>query len=319
MSHIIGKNRTAPNFHKPQVTQVLPEFYATQYPELIKFMEAYYAVEPLDGSPTFEEQIYNLFHVRDISTAELEVLDSLFAEISDGLESDSFHPVQDKRMMARLLSQFYRSKGTEMSVEQFFQAFFNQDVQVIYPKRFIFKLNDKDCDLNNRLKYIQDDRKYQIFSVLLKTGMSLADYETLYKKMLHPAGWYLAAEVETESNAHLNTMAGETTDPLEPPSYPVVLSSAVMDDLQSTYTLLVMEENDPVDARTQAEKDTGEGIIISSLETLDKYENITLQQIVDDFNDSIADWVSVKPPTLDDGTLDLTQDYETLDAGEGGG
>jgi hypothetical protein len=92
-----------------------------------------------------------------------------------------------------------------------------------------------------------------------------------------------------------------------------------MDDLQSTYTLLVMEENDPVDARTQAEKDTGEGIIISSLETLDKYENITLQQIVDDFNDSIADWVSVKPPTLDDGTLDLTQDYETLDAGEGGG
>ena len=35
--------------------------------------------------------------------------------------------------MARLLANFYRAKGTEQSVEQFFKAFFGQDVEVVYP------------------------------------------------------------------------------------------------------------------------------------------------------------------------------------------
>jgi hypothetical protein len=79
-----------------------------------------------------------------------------------------------------------------------------------------------------------------------------------------------------------------------------------------------MEENDPVDARTQSQKDDGTGIIVSSLETLDKYETITLQQISDDFT-TVANWAGVRPPTLDDGTLDLSQSYEYLDTEQHGG
>ena len=113
-------------------------------------------------------------------------------------------------------------------------------------------------------------------------------------------------------------MAGPTTDPLEVPNYPVVLETSSHMSLEPIYSLLVMEENDPVDARTQAQKDDGDGIIVSSLETLDKYETVTLQQLSDDFG-TVAEWVSVKPPTLDDGTLDLSQTYENLDADEHGG
>ena len=72
-------------------------------------------------------------------------------------------------------------------------------------------------------KYIQDDKKYQIFSILLKTGMSLSDYEALYKKLVHPAGFYLAAEVETQGIADINLRAGVTTDPLETPNYPIAI------------------------------------------------------------------------------------------------
>jgi len=312
--------RINPKFHKSKVTQVLPQFFQGQYPNLIKFLEAYY---DFAGEETAAAEIEELFDIRNISSADLEYLDLLMREISDGLDTDSFdgNAEINPRLMARLLSHFYRAKGTQLSAEQFFKAFYGENVEVIYPKRDIFILNDRPGGSligPQSLKRIQDDKRYQIFSVLLKTGMSFGDYEALYKKMVHPAGFYLAGETETQGFGDLDLMAGPTTDPLEVPNYPVVLETSSHMSLEPIYSLLVMEENDPVDARTQQQKDDGDGIIVSSLETLDKYETITLQQLSDDFG-TVAEWVSVKPPTLDDGTLDLSQTYENLDADEHGG
>jgi len=320
MSNLQGRDRYRPGFHSAEVESLVPAFYKEQYPLFIEFLETYYDPSLFDGI-SFEDMIHELFHVRDIASADAEILDRIFAEISDGLESESFHYNRDPYMMVRLLAKFYRAKGTEISVDQFFLAFFDEEVEITYPKKDIFKLNDKvggSIIGPQSMKFIQDDRRYQIFSVLLKTGMSLADYEPIYKKMVHPAGWYLAAQLETQSEAHLNLKAGPTVDPLEVPNYPILLASHVVDKLDPQYTLLVMEENDPVDARTQVEKDTGEGILISSLEVLEKYDDITLQQLVDDF-DTIAAWVSVKAATIDDDGVDMSQDYETLDGGDGTG
>lgn len=312
--------RTNPKFHQSKVTQVLPQFFQGQYPNLIKFLEAYY---DFAGEETAAAEIEELFDIRNISATDLEYLDLLMREISDGIDTDSFDENADinPRLMARLLSHFYRAKGTQLSAEQFFKAFYGEDVEVIYPKRDIFILNDRPGGSligPQSLKRIQDDRRYQIFSVLLKTGMSFGDYESLYKKMVHPAGFYLAGETETQGFGDLDLMAGPTTDPLEVPNYPVILETSSHGSLEPTYSLLVMEENDPVDARTQQQRDAGDGIVVSSLETLDKYETVTLQQLSNDFG-TVAEWVSVKPPTLDDGTLDLSQTYENLDADEHGG
>ena len=312
--------RVNPKFHQSKVSQVLPQFFQSEYPRLIAFLEAYY---DFAGEETAFKVIQDLFDIRNISTTELEHLDLLLRVISDGLDTDSFDQnwKSDPRLMARLLSRFYKAKGTQLSAEQFFKAFYGVDVEVTYPKRNIFRLNDKPRGSligPSSLKYVQDDKRYQIFSVLLRTPLSFSDYEIMYKKMVHPAGFYLAAETETLGFGDLDVMAGDTTDPLEIPNYPVVLETTQSGSLTPTYSLLVMEENDPVDARTQAQKDDGTGIIVSSLETLDKYDTITLQQLSDDFG-TIGEWAGVKPPTLDDGTLDLSQTYENLDAEEHGG
>jgi hypothetical protein len=312
--------RIDPKFHQSKVSQVLPPFFQEEYPLFVSFLETYYDFEKEES---VDHIIKNLIDIRNISTTDLEYLDLLLGEISDGLDTDSFdqNVNADPRFMTRLLSRFYRSKGTQLSAEQFFKAFYGVDIEVTYPKKNIFKLNDKPNGSligPSSLKYIQDDRRYQIFSVLLKTPLSFSDYEAMYKKMVHPAGFYLAGETETQGFSDLNVMAGQTTDPLEIPNYPVVLETTQSGSLAPTYSLLVMEENDPVDARTQAQKDDGTGIIISSLETLDKYDTITLQQLSDDFG-TVGEWAGVKPPTLDDGTLDLSQTYENLDAEEHGG
>jgi hypothetical protein len=134
--------------------------------------------------------------------------------------------------------------------------------------------------------------------------------------LIHPAGFYLAAETETQSVASVDLKAGLTVDPLEVPNYAILLeATALGKHVQPNYSLLTMEENDAVDVRTQAQRDTGTGIIVSSLETLDRYENVSLQQLVDDFV-TVADWAGVRPPTLDDEGLDLSQEYETLDASD---
>ena len=309
--------RINPKFHQNQVKSILPEFYQTEYPKLVSFLETYYKYTGEDGSISFDEQIQRLFNIRNIASTDLRYLDLLIAELSDGLESASFY--KNPRLMTRLLVDLYRAKGTQISTEQFFKAFFNENVEVSYPKRDIFILNDKPGGSligPQSLHYIQDDRRYQIFSVLLRTGLSLLDFETLYKKLVHPAGFYLAVETVTQSSAEVGLEAGEVTDPLEVPNYAIELQTRQMGShVQARYSLLTMEENDDIDKRTQDQKDTATGIVVSSLETLDKYDDISLQQLADDFT-TVADWAGVKSPTLDDEGLDLSQDYETLDASD---
>ena len=150
--------RSNPTFHRSQVTQVLPEFYQSEYPKLVEFLKKYYEYSGEDGSSSFQEQIHNLFGMKNISDADISRLDLLLGEISEGLETSSFY--QNPRLMTRLLSHFFRNKGTQLSAEQFFKAFFNQDVEISYPKKDIFFLNDGNGGSvigPEALKYITDD------------------------------------------------------------------------------------------------------------------------------------------------------------------
>ena len=48
--------------------------------------------------------------------------------------------------------------------------------------------------LSNRIK-IQDSKKFQKFSYLIKTGKNLADWENVFDKLVHPAGFIYFAEI----------------------------------------------------------------------------------------------------------------------------
>jgi len=296
-----NSQRLQTRFHTHEVSRVLPEYFHENYPNLVTFLEAYYDHAGENNTESFEHTIKDLFDIRDITGTHLEQLDLILGEISDGLDHNSFK--QNPRLMVKLLSDFYRSKGTQISAEQFFNSFFLEKVEILYPKSNIFILNSSNIGAQS-LKFLVDNRKYQIFSTLVKAGISFSDWESLYRKLVHPAGFYLAAEVTLVSTADLEVKAGETTDPLETPNYPIVIGAAANIDTKSSYSLLTMEETDASDI----------GIILSSLETLDKYALVSLQQIYDDFT-TIGEWGSIKPPTLDDTVLDLSQTYESLDAG----
>ena len=265
-------HRSNVKFHTNQVVELLPEFFETEYPLLVKFLERYYAYTKEDDTISYDAKIKDLFNIRDITTTELDALDYLLSEIGLGIDHTIFPEdgrEERARLSARLLANFYRKKGTQASTEQFFKMFFNEDVEVSYPKKNIFYLNDKPGGSligPESVKFITDNRRYQIFSILLKTGLSSADYEGLYKRFVHPAGFYVSSEVETKGTSSLSS-EGEGTDPLETPY--LFLESEAHASCTPQYDLMTMRETDFVD----------ESFILSSEVTLRLFEGMTLQRI----------------------------------------
>lgn len=266
--------RSNAKLHTSQVSQLLPDFFDSEYPLLVKFLERYYDYTKEDNTVSYEEKIKELFDIRDITTTELDALDYLLREIGMGIDHKIFpEEIREERarLSSRLLANFYRKKGTQNSAEQFFMMFFNEDVEVLYPKKNIFYLNDRPGNSligPESVKFITDNRRYQIFSVLLKTGLSSADYDSLYKKFVHPAGFYLASEVVTKGVGTLDTL-GEGTDPLETPY--LFLETEAHASTTPQYDLMTMRETDPVD----------ESFILSSEVTLRLFEGMSLQRMND--------------------------------------
>lgn len=293
-------SRLNTKFHHSAVSHVLPEFFEEDYPKLISFLDTYYHYTGEDGTGSFDDKIRNLFNIRDISSTDIENLDLILKEIGNGLDHSSF--AENPRLMAKLISSFYRAKGTQITAEQFFKSFYDQDVEIQYPKRSIFILNESKIGPES-LKFIQDDKRYQIYSILIKTGLSFSDYETLYRKFVHPAGFYLSADVVAQTEASLGLKAGDTTDPLETPNYPVVLETMSDTSVEARFELLTMRETDVADA----------DIIISSVPLVSTYGDQSWQQLQDDGFTTLGDLVSLNSPATIDAIAQANSDNETID------
>ena len=291
--------RLSTKFHQSLVSHILPEFFAQDYPKLISFLEVYYQYTG-DQAESFDDTIRGLFDIRDISSTSLEHLDYILSEISDGLDHTQF--AANPRLMAKLVSALFRAKGTQISAEQFFKSFYNESVEIVYPKHNMFVLNSSLIG-PQYLHFIQDDKRYQIFSAVIKTGLSLSDYEALYKKFIHPAGWHLAADVVTQSNSNVGVQAGQTTDPLEIPNYPIVMGNTVDVDTTPEYVLLTMRETDLADA----------DVIISSVPLMSTYQSESFQSLQDQGYQTFADLVDLNTPVTLDAGLSAGSSNETID------
>jgi hypothetical protein len=179
-----------------EVQQVLPEYYQERYPKLITFLEKYYDWADSDVSPS--HLIQDLFLARDISQTPNELLDFLEDELLLGQEY--FGGFQNKRAAAKISNIFYRSKGTKFSIQQFFNAFFGIDVDVQYPKSQRFIVGESEIGFESQ-RFLTNAELYQVFAVLIKSELPLADWNDVYKLFVHPAGMYLGAQLQVVSVA----------------------------------------------------------------------------------------------------------------------
>lgn len=306
MTHLLeDNNRRDINFANRKVREVLPEFYLSEYPTLVTFLEKYYNY--LDSSTTgsFGTEINNLFSVRDISVTEEQYLDALVSEIGNGLQVASFF--DEPRLMTKLLSSFYRSKGSVVSVEGFFRAFFNSEVVVEYPKDQIFIVGESEIGAES-LKFIISNTLYQTFSILIKSGISVSDYEELYKRFVHPAGFFFAGQAQLEGIVDLGfDSMPNSEEPLDSAQNLRVLTA----DIAPSAT--------PITGFAQLTglyDSQGDDMRIDLSQILSTYEDISSTQL-DSFYQDISELLSPNSFKFDDSDVtirpDMSLNTETMD------
>jgi len=287
MTHVLKDlNRRDLNLATSKVKEVLPEYYTQDNANLITFLEKYY--DYLDSSTTtsFKTEIDNLFSIRDISQTENKYLDQLISEIGNGLQVASFF--NEPRLMTRLLSQFYRAKGSLVSIEGFFRAFFNSEVDIEYPKEQIFIVGQSEIGPES-LRFIINNELYQTFSILIKSGVSVADYQELYKRFVHPAGFYFAGQVAIETQFDLDL---EETPGIEDPTAVFETGLSLVGQGE---TALIGE----FEQLTGLYESDGQAIRISLDEVLSEYGGVTAP-VISTIYDNFADLLNPNSFTFDD-------------------
>lgn len=266
------------NLVNRKINDVLPEYFASDYPELIQFLEYYY--DYLDSDHNFGDELKGLFKIRDIKENHAEHLNSVIAELGSGLQKGDIFT--DPRFTARRFADHYRNKGSRFSIEEFFRAFFQQDVEVIYPKKDVFTVGEDQIGYDSQ-KYIQDYARYQVFSILLRLGLGVPTYRALYKKFVHPAGFYFEGEVVTEGVADfgIGNMPISVADVIEK----VFVAEAINTPTAKT-NITALVDSDSVDVRYDV------------TELASKYATTTIDELSPYY--TIQDLIDPNSPTLDD-------------------
>jgi len=190
------------NYNKSLVDELLPENFRSDYPNLVTFLDAYY--EFLDSADNFGGVIEELQTIRDIEDTKLQYLDLLFDELGLGISQAQF---QTPREVIRNFGNFFRVKGSEYSVHGFFRAFFNEEIEITYPKKRLFIVGKSRVGTEDA-KVLQDGRLFQVFSTLIRGPIPLVKWENLYRNFVHPSGFYLGAYVVLEAEPQVPITTG---------------------------------------------------------------------------------------------------------------
>ena len=268
----------------PAVTKLLPEYFAGEFGvdsgSLTKLLELYYEYLDSDGIHSFHKEVSNIFELRDPAQNETKYLDEIIKEIGNGLTSSSFF--QNPRLMAKLLPLFYKSKGSKVATEGFFRGFFGEEATIEFPKDNLLFVGGLDpsgtqgrigFDFQNRLP---NNAQFQIFSILIKSGLSVSDYESLYTRFAHPAGFNFSGQVAFDGEGVI-TLTSEGINPIESSVGDILL----VDEATQTITTGFAQLTAIFDSSANGDPAT-DGVFrvsLSVVDTVERYKDITISRL----------------------------------------
>ena len=301
-------NRRPRNFLRRSVREALPEHFTQDYPKLVTFLEKYYDYMDSDEASSFDHQLRKIYHTRDTQETPSNLLTNIIQEIAGGNTGENFI---DPSFYAQRIHELHRTKGSRFAIEEFFRAFFQQNVEVVYPKNDIFTIGHDSSGPLSRIgsesnKFIQNNELYQVFSILIRSALSQTTWQELYKKFVHPAGFYIAGSVVTDVEA-IGTLSAPLSQ-FDSGARGVI--SSVTQAIAAPFTQLT------------ALTDSGITTFRSRLdEKINEYQALTPTQL-EKFYSNIDEITTVKSFTFDDSdvrdsaggsTPDFSLDLETMD------
>lgn len=172
-------------------------------------------------------------------------------------------------------------------------------------------------------KKILDNKRYQLFSILIKSPLSINYWGETYKKFIHPAGMYYQAFVQLIGSADLNIAEQEPNIP-ETPELLVEGQSEIFSTSSVRFTDLTGIVADSADPLTT----TGKIRIHLEPSKMQDETNVHSETPIIDIGrqyGSIRDFYNVKPPLGDedsagggisrdsDSFIDISNNFELID------
>lgn len=197
-----------PDLKRNSIESVLPSYFVEEYPEFVKFLKVYY--EFLDAEEGLDSIIERLVDIRNPDIAKDQYSDRLRREYGPGIPE--FGTLNDATAM-KIFEKWYESKGNKDAMEAYFRIFLNTEAEIVYPKDNILRMSDGNWNeergeyedsqglISESTMVIQDSNYYQIFSYMIRSGVSIADWGPTFRQIAHPAGWALFGEVRLEELA----------------------------------------------------------------------------------------------------------------------
>jgi len=205
------------DLRRRSLENALPSHFVEEYPEFISFMQAYY--DFLDGEDGLDKMVERLRDVRNPDIARDEFGQRLVAEY--GPDFPSVGAMTDANAL-KIFELWYESKGNRDAMEAYFRLFLNTTAEVIYPKDNMLRVSDGNWDttggryldqqghLSETTMVVQDSNFYQIYSYMIRSGVSIADWGPQFRQIAHPAGWNLFGEVRIEYLAQFEQFRAQT-------------------------------------------------------------------------------------------------------------
>jgi hypothetical protein len=149
------------------VSSQLPDFVRSDYPKFVTFLEKYYEWLETTNSVSFE--IDALRNANDIDSSDDYYIEQLKKDLAPYFPQEI---VTDKRLFLKLVTQFYKSSGTQESVKFLFRALYNENIDIYYPKEDILKASDGKWVLPLALRIDTNDNNIFNIAKTLITGQS---------------------------------------------------------------------------------------------------------------------------------------------------
>ena len=147
------------------VSSQLPDFIKSDYPKFVTFLEKYY--EWMETSGKNNNEIDALNFANDIDDANTYYTEQLKKDLAPYFPENI---VSNKKLFLKLVTQFYKAKGTQDSVKFLFRALFNENIEIYYPKDDILKISDGKWILPLTLRIDTTDNNVFNLEKCLVTG-----------------------------------------------------------------------------------------------------------------------------------------------------
>lgn len=151
----------------PVVKKQLPDFVRSDYPLFVTFLEKYY--EWLEQNNKVHYEIDALRDANDIDQADSFYIEKLKEDLAPYFPKNI---LADKRLFLKLISEFYKSSGTQQSVKFLFKALYNDNIEIYYPKEDILVASDGKWVLPLALRVDTNDNNIFNITKTLITGQT---------------------------------------------------------------------------------------------------------------------------------------------------